>query len=107
MRRLVRSITRSIPTITARRVQVIPAAADKGCMQDEEPRPARSARRRRWGKVLLYVGLGFMAPGTPKLLTEGAIVNAMAIGLLLVLFGAGMLRPDRESPVLPPPPPPE
>jgi hypothetical protein len=80
-------------------------AADNGCMQGLEPRPERFVRRRRRGKVLVYVGLAFMAIGAPTFVTQRAITVAMALGILLVLIGAWMGRPARTTPVLPPPPP--
>jgi len=87
------------------RLQELPPAADNRCMLGLEPRPESSLRRRRRGKVLVYVGLAFMAIGAPKLVTQHAITVAMALGVLLVLLGAWMERPARPTPVLPPLPP--
>jgi hypothetical protein len=58
-------------------------------MQGLEPRPERFVRRRRRGKVLVYVGLAFMAIGAPTFVTQRAITVAMALGVLLVLIGHG------------------
>jgi hypothetical protein len=73
-------------------------------MQGLEPRPESSVRRRRRGKVLVYVGLAFLAIGAPYFLM-GSFTVAMALGVLFVLIGAWMERPVRETQVLPPPPP--
>ena len=73
-------------------------------MQGLEPRPKSFVRRRRRGKVLVYVGLAFMAIGAPAFVTHRAITVALALGILLVLIGAWMERPARATRFLPPPP---
>jgi len=112
--------SRSIPTSTARSCPVLLALdqelGDRTFSRNAprrpitsacslEPRPESSVRRRRWGKVLVYVGLAFMAIGAPKLVTHNAITVALALGVLLVLIGTWMRGSARMTPVLPPPAP--